>query len=604
MKILLVQTANKNLGDSVLADNNAWLIRQILGSRAEIFRYSIVTEDISQVKYVDAVIFAGGILKITNEKFFHYIPDIIEEAQTYHIPVFMSAVGVENCDPDSPLTQRLKAAVNLPCVKGISIRDDIETFRSTLQTREDLRVMPVCDPAVWTRKCYNISKKRKSSVIGLGITRYKLFADYGYPEMTKEKQIAFWTDVVRELENRGYEWQFFTNGDRHDELFAEELLEIIGHGTKLPCPVDSRAMIEVIASFRGLIAGRMHSNIVAYALGIPSIGFVWNQKLRFWSQKIRHPERFMEVSDIEGKKAVDLLQGALGRINHVPGRKICNPVKAELAYFLSHVEPQSSTKSEKIDYGEKVLAPALGGIQYRYKNTNCMEAFTESLKSGYKWFCLHLRMTSDGHLVCVQAWDKDTLQIMEKTSEPSMPLSYKEFMESKYYQRFATMDLNQFLTALAAVGQENHIILSIGKPDTSTFTSVMEQIHGSIEEHGLQESDFYIRINSLDQLKLYKTFSYTMKPLYFLTNPKKKGEEQRKALLAQIHGAKEAGIDTIGMVPETAEKSCLKLLKEEGMQYYIDAYTSVGKVVNAIHDGAWLVGSRYYTVDYLDKLTN
>ena len=67
LKILLVQTMNMNLGDSVLSDCDEYLLRRCLGDREyQIFRYSIASRDIAQLKYVDAVIFAGGIFKVTN----------------------------------------------------------------------------------------------------------------------------------------------------------------------------------------------------------------------------------------------------------------------------------------------------------------------------------------------------------------------------------------------------------------------------------------------------------------------------------------------------------------------------------------------------------
>ena len=59
LKILMVMTANQNLGDSVLSENDYYLIRKaLMGRRADIFRYSISSRDISQIRYVDAVIFA------------------------------------------------------------------------------------------------------------------------------------------------------------------------------------------------------------------------------------------------------------------------------------------------------------------------------------------------------------------------------------------------------------------------------------------------------------------------------------------------------------------------------------------------------------------
>ena len=69
-KVLLVQTMNMNLRDSVLSDNDAFLLRKAFRPfKGEIFPYSISSRDIEQLRYVDAMIFAGGIIKASNEKF-------------------------------------------------------------------------------------------------------------------------------------------------------------------------------------------------------------------------------------------------------------------------------------------------------------------------------------------------------------------------------------------------------------------------------------------------------------------------------------------------------------------------------------------------------
>ena len=58
-------------------------------------------------------------------------------------------------------------------------------------------------------------------------------------------------------------------------------------------PLSPRQLVETIAGFAGVISGRLHANIIAYALNVPSIGLVWNDKLQIFGTKIGHPERFV-----------------------------------------------------------------------------------------------------------------------------------------------------------------------------------------------------------------------------------------------------------------------------------------------------------------------
>lgn len=103
IKIMLVQIANRNYGDTAISDNARFLINKGLRFRNkdsfEILDYNILLSDTEQIKYVDAVVFAGGgVIKYKNEEFDKYTIEIIEEAEKYGVPVFLNSVGVEGFD--------------------------------------------------------------------------------------------------------------------------------------------------------------------------------------------------------------------------------------------------------------------------------------------------------------------------------------------------------------------------------------------------------------------------------------------------------------------------------------------------------------------------
>ena len=406
IKILLVFTANMNLGDSILAENDRFLVEKAMAGRDYIiFPYSISSRDIDQIKYVDAVIFGGGIFKAKTEKFWLYIPEILHEAQKCNVPVFFSAIGTEEYYPDDERSVQLKEALNLSCVKGISCRDDIETLTKDYIDNPDIEVSPVCDPAVWCRETYAEALKNepsKKEVIGLGVVRYDLFADYGNPSITKEYQLAFWKETVQLLEEKGLPWTLFTNGATGDEAFANEVLAYIGHGTKEKAPADAADLVRMISSFRGVIAGRMHSNIVAFALNIPSVGFIWNRKLVFWGKKTGHPERFLPVEKLTAENAVDTLMNILDQPVG-PDENMRKPVYEAIVRFVqNHVRVREGRTSETIPLIEEHMeAVCLGGMETRYMQTNTLDAFEYSLENGYTNFHLSVRLTKDGEPVCV-----------------------------------------------------------------------------------------------------------------------------------------------------------------------------------------------------------
>jgi polysaccharide pyruvyl transferase WcaK-like protein len=51
----------------------------------------------------------------------------------------------------------------------------------------------------------------------------------------------------------------------------------------------------------------LHANIISYALNVPSIGLVWNDKLTLFGEDIGYPERFFEYDKFNAKKIVDAL---------------------------------------------------------------------------------------------------------------------------------------------------------------------------------------------------------------------------------------------------------------------------------------------------------
>ena len=135
IKIMLVRLVNRNYGDSVIADNTAYMIRKALGEKADILDYDLRCGDVYRVRFCDAVIFAGGgLIKFRGECFLQYISEIINEAQENDIPVYFNSVGVEGYDENDETCQALKEVINQPCVKGISVRDDTALLKSSLKS--------------------------------------------------------------------------------------------------------------------------------------------------------------------------------------------------------------------------------------------------------------------------------------------------------------------------------------------------------------------------------------------------------------------------------------------------------------------------------------
>ena len=612
LKILMVETANMNLGDSILADNDYFLIKKAVHPKKVILlRYSISSRDIGQIKYVDAVIFAGGIIKSTNEKFWLYIPKIINEAQKYQVPVFLSAIGAEKFYPDDEKSRRLKEALNLPCVKGISVRDDIELLKNDYIINKEIKLYSVYDPAVWCAKTYKKELGlwkfyRNEKKIGLGIVRHKLFSDYGNPQIDKDFQLNFWKEVIDELEKKQLPWVLFTNGDTYDEQFADEVLAYVGHGEKLKTPLDGVEVVRNIAKFSGVIAGRMHSNIVAYSLGIASIGFVWNKKLRFWSEKIGAPERFLSCDQMIPALAVERLLCAMEEKKFVKQNQK-DTVYDAIKDFVQHHCTKRQAAVEDIDFKKSLVAPALGAIAVRYKNTNSPEAFEHALKNGYRIFQLDLRLTEDHELVCVNRWHKDTFKMMNlgEQATPGKPLCRETFSKCRYYNRFHTMDMEHFLAISSnqIKRKDIKVILAFGKPDKEDALEILHKLKNLLSQYGAAEESFFIKLERKGDVEILEQSGMKMKIIYHAVDPQGTEEESLQCCKKALEYCKHKKIRYMSVSSRIYNEEVAALCRAYAVKTYVTNGTKGVQCIEHIKKGAAFTDSHYYGPEYLQSLT-
>ncbi len=610
LKILMVQTMNMNLGDTILADNDCYLMKKAMGNRpCDLLRYSISSRDYSQVKFVDAVVFAGGIIKCTNEKFWQYMPEIINEAQKYNVPVFLSAIGVEKFYPDNEKSVALKEAINQPCVKGISVRDDIETLKRDYLTNENIKIYSVYDPAVWCAETYKNHLKPnlvKEELVGLGITREKLFSDYGNPQIDRQYQLDFWKGVIQQLEKRNVKWKVFTNGDTNDEFFAKEVLSYVGHGEKLSAPKDGVSLVKDISQFTSVIAGRMHSNIVSFALSIPSVGFIWNQKLRFWGEKIGYAERFIECDDLTVDNVISAWEKA-----RAEGCTLKDEFKADVFYALKDFAKCIKYREkdhERLNYKKKMVAASLGGLEKRYKSTNSKQAFAYSKNHGYKNFHVDVRLTSDKKLVCVSKWHKDTYKILnhpKRNEENPKSIPFDEFKKCKYYNRFDTLSFEQ----LVSLYQKDFnrpdfkLFISVGKPSTKSFEKIFSQIKTAIEKYKIKENNIFLRLEQQDNIEYVRKENSPFNIVYHVVATDREPTAVVPVLKEGLEYCKSNNISYIFMNIYDYDKEYQKLCSQYGVKFYTDAAVKTENIINNIKNGAEFVSSHYYDVNYLKRLT-
>ena len=86
IRVVLVEIMNHNLGDSVIADTTAFLLRRIssrpFAPKIRMIPYNIYRHDSSLLARADLIVFAGGgIIKYRYEDFYALIPQVLQIAQ-------------------------------------------------------------------------------------------------------------------------------------------------------------------------------------------------------------------------------------------------------------------------------------------------------------------------------------------------------------------------------------------------------------------------------------------------------------------------------------------------------------------------------------------
>lgn len=242
-----------------------------------------------------AVIFAGGgLIKYTRENFWNYIYSIVTHCNRKNIPVYFNAIGVEGYDGKNFYSQLLKYSLNKKCVKKITTRDDIVNLRKYTKAKN---IMIIGDSALWARECYDIEEVEKTDIIGIGVIRGKIFTDYNidYPE---EKLVDLYVNLIRYLEFKGYKWQLFCNGLKADYNLAMRVLEKLSlredERYLAQRPENSEELIKIITKYKATISARLHANIIAVSYNIPTVGLIWNDKLKLFGEILGCPDRFVE----------------------------------------------------------------------------------------------------------------------------------------------------------------------------------------------------------------------------------------------------------------------------------------------------------------------
>lgn len=335
--LLLTNRDSDNVGDQVIEECDISLLHTVMKNlRIDRADYRILSRaaGIIPKKYVatgdaallgeaeetirtsDVIVFGGApLFNYQHQIFYERTAVTLELAQKYGKPVIFSAIGIEGYSSKNKKCQRLKQTLNFDCVRQITTRDDLDALHKYVEN-ERIVTGKVADPAVWCSRVFqdHISKKNTGArkKIGIFVLRANGFRDNKI-DFTFDSATELWRGIAGALDKKGYDCEFLTSGHFSDE----SVLDYLARNTEIDekkCIFNMNTperLIQRVSSCDAVISCRLHPSIVAYALGVPSLGIVWNDKVKFFYEGIGCADRIVETSDPDPDRIVEKLERAI-----------------------------------------------------------------------------------------------------------------------------------------------------------------------------------------------------------------------------------------------------------------------------------------------------
>lgn len=283
-------------------------------------RADFLRRECRKLRGADAVVFVGGgVVKFRHQHLYPYVWEIVTRCRLSRTPVLFNSVGVEGYAREDSRCRFLRDALNSPCVRMMTTRDDAETLNRDYRTKAKWTAVRVADPAMWTPEAFGISKSaERSLVVGLNVIRPEIFKDYLY-EVDAGSLTALYVELVRRLLAEGHPVELFSNGGMRDGEFIDRVMDGLGELRRDPRltafrPGTAEELVRRIAVYDRLLAVRLHAAIIGTSLGVPNVSLVWNRKQLLFGEAIGLSENFLTKDDFVAETVFVRLMAAKGYV--------------------------------------------------------------------------------------------------------------------------------------------------------------------------------------------------------------------------------------------------------------------------------------------------
>ena len=297
--------------DSQLVKNLLSRVRHFMYNHCRNYRKRMEAFFNMKLEGTDFIVVDGaGLLEYSYNEYHWPLMLVSEYAERHGLSIVYNAIGRAGEFSEKDFLSRvLKRALQSKAVKYVSARDSLETVQICAG---DKPVKLLADAAFWMKETYGEEARPVPKKIGIGVIRGNALTGYGVKFGTKEWANLF-VDIATTLRERGYDFEFFTNGLPGDIKLGKRVLRQM----ELPDeylvtrPLLDTELYDTISGYEALITCRMHSSIAAFTLRIPSVIMSWNDKVDKLMEIIGYPERAISLKNFNGPFIVDAMEKAL-----------------------------------------------------------------------------------------------------------------------------------------------------------------------------------------------------------------------------------------------------------------------------------------------------
>jgi len=297
---------------------------------------------ISQLADADLVVVGGGQLLLDVHlnfpvKLFLLSKAVKAAGKSGKVAVFGVGVSKSMSSAGTGLTKR--AWENLAPIQA-STRDiaSAQNLKLILGQPLDVKVTP--DPGIYSQQTFAafLPPRAAGNVLGICISSPLELNQAGVEKQDYSERIGkYFQELAIQAVTLGYRVHLFTNGSPEDEAFKDALAagldpEIVN----LPRPGTPSQLVANIGRCDCIIAHRLHANIVAYALDIPSIGLNWDSKVQSFFELTGRGRFFMPAPVPDVTRTFKLLYQALQVDGTGEKQRLTQQLTAEIAALLEH----------------------------------------------------------------------------------------------------------------------------------------------------------------------------------------------------------------------------------------------------------------------------